>query len=334
MKPLYRNIFLGFGILALLVMVACFPDGWEIVRENRRGILVYLPAVIALWLPVYILNAWSFQLLVNTSDHDKYLSLRQSLRLTVSAFGFTAITPLGFGGGPYRVMELSRYIGTPHAISAVALYSMMHIYSHFVLWAMGCIVFLLFYNALLTSWIVTLIATYLVVFAGVIIFFRYSYKHGILCRLFQIFFYIPCLSGPSRRFYARHYDAFQITDANIRFLYEHPRQLWGSLVNETIGRLIATLEFFFILLAFDIEGASMLDALIIYCFTSLIGNILYILPMQIGAREGSLAVIMHLLYASATGIGIYASIFTRIREIFWVLIGVALVKVGYKRIMK
>lgn len=334
MKPLYRNLFLLFGIAALIVMVVCFPDGWDTIRDNRRGILVYLPAVIGLWLPVYALNAWSFQLLVNTSDHDKHLSFAQSLRLTVSAFGFTAITPLGFGGGPYRVMELAKYIGTPRAISSVALYSMMHIYSHFVLWALGCVLFLVCYPHLLTPWIEVLIAIYLLVFAAVVVIFRYSYKHGILCKLFHIFFFIPWLKGPCRRFYEKNYDAFQTTDANIRFLYEHPRQLWGSLVNETVGRLIATLEFFFILLAFEIEGATLIDAVVIYCFTSLIGNVLYILPMQIGAREGSLAVIMHLLYDSATGIGIYASIFTRIREIFWVLLGVALVKVGYRRIMK
>lgn len=335
MKPLYRNIFLIFGIISVVVMIFCFPDGWETVRHNRRGILIFLPAIIASWAVVYALNAWSFQMLVNTSDHDKHLSFKQSYKLTVSAFGFTSITPLGFGGGPYRVMELAKYIGTPRAISSVALYSMMHIYSHFVIWALGCVTFLFFYHHLLTGWILSLIVIYLVLFVGVAAFFQYSYKNGILCKLFHIFFYIPWLKGPSRRFYEKNYDAFQKTDANIRFLYEHPRQLWGSLFNETLGRVISTLEFFFILLAFDIPGATVLDAFIIYCFSSLIGNILYILPMQIGAREGSLAVILPMLYPGATaGIGVYISIFTRIREIFWVLLGVALVKVGTKRVMK
>lgn len=335
MKPLYRNIFLGFGIVALIVMICCFPEGWDTVRPNSRGVMIYLPTIIAIWAVVYGLYSWAFQIIVNGSDHDKHLSFRHSVKLTLSAFAFTGLTPLGFGGGPYRVMELAKYIGTPRSISSVALYSMMHILSHFVLWAIGCVVFIGCHMETMNAFIWTLLIAYLMVFFGVAAFFNYSYKYGILCKLFHIFFYIPFLKGPCKRFYERNYDAFQTTDANIRYLYEHPRQLWGSLVIEVLGRILTSYEFYFILLAFGIEGANFTDALIILCFSSLIGNILYILPFQIGAREGSLAIILPLLYPVATaGIGIYVSIFTRIREIFWVVIGVALVKIGNKRIMK
>lgn len=335
MKPLVRNIFLIFGIVALAVMIYCFPEGWETVRANKRGVLTYLPAILAVWAVVYACYSWAFQILVNASDHDKHLSFRHSVKLTLSAFAFTGLTPLGFGGGPYRVMELAKYIGTPHSISSVALYSMMHILSHFVLWAIGCVVFMIFHFDAMNAFFWTLISVYLIVFFGVATFFRYSYKHGILAKLFHIFFYIPFLRKPCRCFYDRNLPAFEKTDANFRFLYEHPRELWGSLVIEVIGRVLTSYEFYFILLAFGIAGANFADSLIILCFSSLIGNILYILPMQIGAREGSLAIILPLLFPTVTaGIGVYTSIFTRLREIFWIIIGVALVKVGNKRIMK
>lgn len=335
MKPLFRNIFLVFGVCALGVMMYCFPEGWATVRENRTGILIFLPAILAVWGVVYALYAWAFQIIVNGIDHDMHLPFRHSMKLTLSAFGFTAITPFGFGGGPYRVMELAKYIGTPRAISSVALYSMMHILSHFFLWATGCILFLISYRHILSAWILGLIITYLVVFVGAFAFFRYSYKHGILCKLFQLFFYVPFLKGPCKRFYERNYNAFQTTDANIRFLYEHPRELWGSLVVEYVGRILTSFEFYFILLAFGLNQATFGDALLILCFSSLIGNILYLLPLQLGAREGSLALILPLLYPVATaGVGVYTSIFTRIREIFWVIIGVVLVKIGNRRIMR
>ena len=158
----------------------------------------------------------------------------------------------------------------------------------------------------------------------------YCYKYGILCKLFHIFFFIPA----ARRFYERNYDAFQTTDANIRFLYEHPRELWGSLFCEYAGRVLNAFEFYFILLAFGISSASFADALVILAFSSLMGNILFFLPMQIGAREGSLAIILPILYGAAPAVGIYTAIFTRIREIFWIIVGVSLVKVGNKKIMK
>lgn len=338
MKPLVRNIFLAFGIVALVVMVLCFPDGWETVRANRRGVVVFLPAILGIWAVVYALYSWSFQIIVNGSDHDKHLSFRHSVKLTLSAFGFTAVTPFGFGGGPYRVMELAKYIGMPRSISSVALYSMMHILSHFVLWTIGCVVLAVGYRESMTPFLWGLVGTYLVVFVAVWAFFNYSYKYGILCKLFHIFFYIPFLRNWSRKFYERNYEGFQTTDANIRYLYEHPRQLWGSLVIEVAGRLVTSFEFYFILLAFGIPGATFVDALIILCFSSFIGNILFLLPLQIGAREGSLAVIFPFLFPSlstaAVGIGIYTSIYTRIREIFWVGLGMALVKIGNKQIMR
>ena len=256
------------------------------------------------------------------------------MKLTISGYSFSYITPMGFGGGPYRVMELARHIGTPRAISSVALYAMMHIFSHFFFWTTGCIVFMTAHFNQMNAWLWTLMGIYLVIFFGVAVFFHYSYKHGILSKLFQIFFYIPFLRKRSRRFYEKNYDAFQVTDANFRFLYEHPKQLWGSLVCEYLGRIINSYEYYFILLTFGLTQVTFADSLIILAFSSLIGNILFFFPMQIGAREGSLAVIITLLYGTAPGVGIIASIFTRFREIFWIIIGVALVKIGNQGVMK
>ena len=332
MKPLYRNIFLLFGIIALSVMVACFPDGWEQVAKNPNNVLIYLPGAIGIWLFIYILNALAFQMLVNTSDHDKHLPYRHAMKLTISGYAFSYTTPFGIGGSPYRVMELAKYIGTPHAISSVALYAMMHVFSHFFLWATGIIVFVVAHFDKMTPWLWSLMGIYMLVFLFAIAFFTYSYKNGIIAKLFHIFFFIPFLRKPCKRFYAKNIEAFNTIDGNIRFLYEHPRQLWGSLVCEYLGRVLNSFEFYFILLALAIP-ANFADALIILAFSSLMSNILFFFPMQIGAREGSLAIIVSILYGS-TPFGVTASIFTRIREIFWIILGVVLVKVGNKRIMR
>ena len=163
---------------------------------------------------------------------------------------------------------------------------------------------------------------------------RDSYKHGIIARVFRLLFYVPFLRRPARRFYERHLEAFDTIDANIRFLYEHPRQLWGSLAAEYLGRLLNSFEFYFILLAFGISGANFVDGLIILGFSSLMGNLLFFLPMQIGAREGSLAAIVRILGFGNPSLGLFASFYTRIRELFWIIVGVLLVKVGNQKMMK
>ena len=93
MKPLYRNLFLLFGLCAIAFMVYSFPEGWETIKRNPANVLLYLPGVVGIWLFVYLCNAWAFQILVNTSDHDKHLSFAHAMKLTIRASPFPIPPP-------------------------------------------------------------------------------------------------------------------------------------------------------------------------------------------------------------------------------------------------
>ena len=125
----------------------------------------------------------------------------------------------------------------------------------------------------------------------------------------------------------------QKVDDNIAILYSQPRAFWLSLVSEYIARVINALEYYFILQSLGVFAQFFGDAILVLAFSSLVGNILFFLPMQLGAREGGLSLIVKILGLSAPGIGIFTSLYTRIRELVWIFIGVSLVKVGNKRIM-
>ena len=66
MKPLYRNLFLLFGIAAIIFMACTFDLDFEQLRHNIRRAGLYLPAVIGVWVFVYAFNARAFQLIVNS----------------------------------------------------------------------------------------------------------------------------------------------------------------------------------------------------------------------------------------------------------------------------
>ena len=119
----------------------------------------------------------------------------------------------------------------------------------------------------------------------------------------------------------------QKVDDNIAILYSQPRAFWLSLVSEYIARVINALEYYFILQSLGVS-LSFWDAILVLAFSSLVGNILFFLPMQLGAREGGLSLIVKILGLSAPGIGIFTSLYTRIRELVWIFIGVSLVKLA------
>lgn len=334
MKPLFRNIFLLFGIGAIIVMLCTFDDGWEQIRQNIARAGLYLPAVIGTWILVYACNALAFQTIVNTADHDKHLSFRHAYKLTVSGFAFSYTTPFGFGGGPYRVMELANFIGFPRAISSVTIYSMMHILSHFCLWTTALLLFVGFYIEKMTTLLWWLFGIYLVVLIIAIALFAYSYRHGIVEKLYRVLLYIPFIKHRARRFLEANREAFTKIDSNIIYLGQHPKVFWGALGQEYIGRVINAFEFYFILHAFGLTQATFVDAILVLGFSSLMGNLLFFLPMQLGAREGGLAIIISILFGASGSIGIFTSFYTRIRELFWIFVGVGLVKIGNKRIMK
>jgi len=333
MRPLYRNLFLLFGIVSIIVMLYSFGVDFTDLREKLSHAGIYLLCAIGVWVIIYAFNAGAYYQIVNSGTHDKHLSYLHALKLTISGFAFSYTTPFGFGGAPYRVMELSGYIGTPKAMSATVLYSMMHILSHFFLWMTGIILFTVLHFSLLNGWLWTLCALFTAVFFVVLYFFYYGYKNGMIVRLYGILLHLPVIKRYAQRFYDKNASTMEQVDNNIAYLHSRPRAFYSALGMEYIGRLFNCFEFFFILRSLSVP-IGFGDSLLVLAFSSLIGNLLFFFPMQLGAREGSLAMIVKILGFGSLSIGIFTSFYTRIRELFWIFIGVSLVKIGNKKIMK
>ena len=186
---------------------------------------------------------------------------------------------------------------------------------------------------MLSTAVWTLLLVYLAVFFIVLYFFWYGYKNGMIVKLFGILFYIPIIKRYAKKFYARNSDNMEQIDRNIAYLHSKPCAFYSALGLEYVARLVNSFEFFFILRSLSVP-VSIGDAVLVLAFISLIGNIFFFFPMQLGAREGALAVIVRILGFGTPSLGIFAGFYTRVRELFWIFVGVILVKVGNKQIMK
>lgn len=334
MKPLFRNIFMLFGIAAIVVMLCTFDMTDVNLRTDLPRVVAYLPAVIGVWIFVYAFNARAFQIIVNTGASDRRLPFRHAYKLTVSGFAFSYITPFGFGGGPYRVMELAAHIGTTRAMSSVVLYSMMHIFSHICLWVSSVVLFIAVYAEKADAFLWTAFGIFAAVLVFVLYFFYEGYRKGLIVKLYRLLLYIPWAGKYARRFYDRNLESMEQIDRNIAYMHAQRRSFYLSLLYEYLARLVNALEFYFIFLAFG-TPITFVDAVLVLAFSSLMGNLLFFLPMQMGAREGGLALVVRILGGGLNPVvGVFAGLFTRVRELVWIFIGVSLVKIGNKRLFR
>lgn len=322
-SAIVNNILFAIGILAVGIMVANI--GWQSILKNIEDTGWWFLAVLAVWLVVYVLNAMSWCLIIrNDCEEAKRIPFLYILKLTITGYAINCSTPVGLmGGEPYRILELKKYVGTTKATSSVILYSMMHVVSHFLLWMIS--VLLIAITIPMDEGLIgTLVGVFAVCLALLVLFFR-GYKKGMVVKVFTLLRKLPYVKKWALKFYQNNEEKLQIIDEQIAHLHgNQKRRFYSSLGLELLGRVVGCLEIYFIVQAigFDI---TFIDSVIVVAFSSLFANILFFSPMQLGTREGGYILALKLL-ALPANLGFSVSIITRIRELFWIVLGMMIMK--------
>lgn len=325
MKDKVRNIFWFFGIFAIVVMLCTFDMDYQELWQNLRKAGIWFPAVILLWLFIYLLNALSWYIIIRDGKHAP-VPFWKVYKLTVSGFALNYATPVGLmGGEPYRIMELTPYVGGSKATSSVILYVMMHIFSHFCFWMFSVLLYLVLEPLNLGMGIVLAIVGVCCLLA--IYFFMKGYKNGMAVRTIRLLCHVPFAKKWANRFLIERKDALERVDAQIAELHRQRKTtFYASLGLEFLARIVGCVEVLFILNILT-SNVSFLSCVLIMAFTSLFANLFFFSPMQLGAREGGFALATGGL-AIPSAFGIYTGLITRVRELIWIVIGVLLMKVG------
>ena len=305
MKSKYRNIFLIFGIVAIVVMLCTFDMEYDELLANLRRAGIWLPAVVGLWVIIYLFNTLSWYIIIRDGKKGTPIPFWKVYKLTVSGFALNYATPVGLmGGEPYRIMELTPYVGASKATSSVILYVMMHIFSHFCFWFFSIFLYLALRPVDFAMGTVLSVV-------------------GFLC-LLAIYFFIK---GWAKRFSENKRETLERVDSQIAELHKQRKStFYASLGLEFMARILGCLEVYFILniLTTDVSFPA---CILIMAFTSLFANMFFFSPMQLGAREGGFALAVGGL-AIPGAFGVYTGLITRVRELIWIVIGVLLMKVG------
>lgn len=325
MKDKFRNIFWLFGIFAIVVMLFTFDMDYQELLHNLRRAGYWLPAVLLLWIVIYFMNALSWFVIIRDGKHAK-VPFWKIYKLTVSGFALNYATPVGLmGGEPYRIMELTPYVGASKATSSVILYVMMHIFSHFCFWLASAILYVLVEPM---NWGMGIVLSVVVAACLLAIyFFVKGYRNGMAVRSLRILGHVPFVKKWAQRFAVEKKESLERVDAQIAELHRQRKTtFYASLGLEFAARVVGCLEVYFILNILT-SDVSFLACILIMAFTSLFANLFFFSPMQLGAREGGFALATGGL-AIPSAFGIYTGLITRVRELIWIVIGVLLMKVG------
>ena len=336
MKKKYQNAFFIFGLAVLAIMVTQldFAQVWDGLQ--RAG--YWFAAVVALWVLLYMFNtsAW-YIIIASTAASHKGERLRRPrevgfwwlYKVTVSGFALNYATPGGLmGGEPYRIMALSPRIGTERASSSVILYAMTHIFSHFWFWLLSCLLYVA--TQPMNAFMAVLLSV-IAAFCGLAIwFFIKGYKKGIAVRCMNILRRFPGLKRRVQGFIERHEEQLATIDCQIATLHnQNPRAFVSAVTLELACRVASALEIYFILLVI-MPSANYMECILILAFTSLLANLLFFMPLQLGGREGGFLMSAKGLALSANA-GILVALIVRIRELIWTAIGLLLIKFDKKR---
>lgn len=330
MTKCWRSIFFLCGVLAVVLMLLTFDADWTRIREVLAQAGIWFPVIILLWGSIYLINSCSFSLIINDGT-GRRVGLAKIFQLTVSGYALNYVTPLGLmGGEPYRILELSDYVGGRKATSAVILYSMMHICSHFCFWVSAVVLYVVLHFVAdgygLDLWMCIMLGVMTVVFVAVLWLFSLGYRYGFVVKVFGLLSHTPFVKRWADRYMDRHRADLEKVDSQIAFLHTQRRApFWWSLLLEYAARVISCLEYW-LLIGLFVPGFTFWDSILVMAFSSLFSNLIFFSPMQMGGFEGGMAL-------AAGGVqvpsayGLYTALVARLRQIVWTVIGIILIKV-------
>lgn len=339
MRKKADNIFFLFGLVAIIIMILTFDVSFDEMWADLKRAGYWLIPILGMWFLLYFMNALTWQTIIKGSGECNVPFLKL-FKVTVSGFALNYATPCGLmGGEPYKIMEVSPYIGVERATSSVLLFAMMHIFAHFWYWTTAVILYL-FFVPLDAGMYVILPLMALFCVGGIYLFTR-GYKNGLVVKVIGLISHIPGLKKWGTRFRENHIEELTKIDSQIASLHKQKKSnFYKAFGLEYVGRLCHSFEIFFMLQLVGVQGTFLelfLYSLLILAFTSLFANLMFFMPLQLGGREGGFAmscvqVIGGVVGAkSAMTIAIFISIICRVREIFWTAIGLILIKVKKRR---
>jgi uncharacterized protein (TIRG00374 family) len=308
----------GAAVLALLIREV----GVDTLADGVRTVGWLAVPIVGLHAVVYGLNAVAWYI---TLAHEPGAPpFRSILRISIVGFAINFLTPIvNAGGEPYRMAALTPWLGARKAAGSVLQYAMLHALSSLFMWLTAIV-------AALTLpgvhgriwWALVAMGGVIVAALGVV---RSGHRHGFVARLAG--WIARRRLGRLSAWLTRQEEALVAVDAQITTLHaEQPGRLGAAIAVDYLSRWVAMGELLLVAYAVG-TPLGITPAVMISGLSALAVNLFFLLPWEMGSREGSLYLLFGLAGVPAS-LGLIAAVMTRLREILWCALGLAMAGPG------
>lgn len=331
MKFKYRLIFFFIGLVGIGVMILTtdFSEvNWSKLIEPQA--LLLFAAAIAVWVLIYFIHSLAYKIILK--EDSKKVKMHSMFRICAAGFALNNVTPAGLvGGEPYRIMALRRYVPTERATSSTLTFTIFYALGHFMLWVTGTILYMAFgFFKTAPVWVTVMLMIAGVLLFAVLVISFFARNIGFVYPIMRLIAKIPLLRRKTKPMVEANKESYMKIDDNIRAFRNEGWRYWAVILLEYISRLLEAFEYFLIL-KFFAEGidVNFLHGILIMSTASLVGNILFIIPMQAGSREFGTELALGFIGVTS-GVFAQMAIVYRLRELFFIILGIILVLAGRK----
>ena len=330
MKFKYRLIFFFIGLLGIGLMIwqTDFSSvDWKSLIEPKA--LLLFVGIMAVWVLIYFLHAIAYKIILK--EDSKNVKMYRMYRICLAGFALNNVTPAGLiGGEPYRIMALRRYVPTERATSSTLTFSIFYALGHFMLWVTGTVLYIV-YGCPGPLWVTIILIIAGVLLFAVVVWSFFARNIGFVYPFMRLIAKIPLLRRKTKPLVEKNKESYIRIDDNIRAFRNEGWRYWAVILLEYTSRLLEAFEYFMLLQFFVGAGTSVsyFDGILIMSTASLVGNILFIIPMQAGSREFGTSLALGFIGISSAVFAPMAIVY-RIRELTYIIIGIILVLVGRK----
>ncbi len=306
------------GVVVFGYLVAQIGVGQLVSDAGRTGFM-FVPIVL-LYALVYACSARAWQLTMGESNRPPFW---RTYAVTISAGALNFLTPVvNAGGEPFRVAALAPWLGTRRAAGSVILHRMLHSFAYVLVWLTAIVLAFALMPRETPNAVLIILGAGGLVLLCILALIMSAHRSGVLERLLDWMGRVPLLRRLAARLEPKRTMLVELDQQITEFYHREPRRFVQAILLEYLSRCIFMVEIVLIVGSLGYR-LDYLRAFTIGGLEALVGNLLFLVPFELGAREGSYFALFA-LFGMDPQLGLYTSIVSRVRDLVWIGLGLLL----------